>query len=298
MKNNKSHFWYTKSQRNGILFLALLILIIQGVIMGFNSQSKPAIVTDNLLTIQLQHSIDSIKNARRNTAQQPRIFPFNPSYLTDKKGYQLGMSLEEIDRVLAHRAAGKFINSAQEFQQVSKVSDSLLQTIEPFFKFPAWLTEKKPTKVTSTPHTTSTNKESSIRPQVIADLNTVDATTLTSVRGIGKKLAQRIVNYRDKLGGFSTNDQLYEVYYLDSVVANSVLSKFKVLSIPQFEKIDLNSASFKDVLSIVYIDYELTKKIVDYRDEIAAYQTLDELKNIDGFPVDKFERIALYLRVK
>ena len=55
---------------------------------------------------------------------------------------------------------------------------------------------------------------------------------------------------------------------------------------------------FKEVLSIVYIDYELTKKIFEYRDEVAELQSLEELKQIDGFPLEKFDRIALYLEAK
>jgi DNA uptake protein ComE-like DNA-binding protein len=43
------------------------------------------------------------------------------------------------------------------------------------------------------------------------------------------------------------------------------------------------------------LDYELPKKIFEYRDEVAEIQELEELKKIDGFPVDKFDRISLYL---
>ncbi|MEZ4841592.1 MAG: hypothetical protein R2821_08810 [Flavobacteriaceae bacterium] len=50
------------------------------------------------------------------------------------------MSTEEIDKLLQHRAAGKYINSSKEFQyQVTGVSDSLVKTIEPYFKFPDWV---------------------------------------------------------------------------------------------------------------------------------------------------------------
>ena len=118
------------------------------------------------------------------------------------------------------------------------------------------------------------------------------------VNGIGEKLASRIINYRNKLGGFLVNEQLYEVYYLDKEIALRVLERFTVIELPEIQKINLNDASFKDVLSIIYIDYELTKKILNYRDEVAEIQSLSELKKIDGFPIEKFDRIALYLQAK
>ena len=63
-------------------------------------------------------------------------------------------------------------------------------------------------------------------------------------------------------------------------------------------KVNINEASFKEVLSLPYIDYELTKMIFNYKREVAEIQSIEDLKKIDGFPLDKFNRIALYLRAK
>jgi hypothetical protein len=52
------------------------------------------------------------------------------------------------------------------------------------------------------------------------------------------------------------------------------------------------------VLSIVYLDYELTKKIFYYKKQVAEIQSIEELKKIDDFPLEKFNRIALYLEAK
>ena len=74
--------------------------------------------------------------------RKPKMYPFNPNYITDYKGEQLGMSLLEIDRLLAFRENNKFVNSKDEFQKVTKVSDSLLHKIAPYFKFPEWVVKK------------------------------------------------------------------------------------------------------------------------------------------------------------
>jgi len=297
MKNIKSHFWYNNSQRNGILFLAILIISLQLVYFFVDFSEEDSTDLNTTEIIEFQQRIDSLKQLAIEK-RKPKIYPFNPSFLTDYRGYKLGMSTEEIDRLLEHRAKGKYINSAKQFQQVTQINDSLLKTIEPYFKFPDWVLNKQNAKTNSFGVSSISRTQEKEESFIIKDINSATAEELKSVRGIGEKLSQRIVKYRNKLGGFLVNEQLYEVWYLDKEVADKVLERFIIITKPEIKKINVNTASFKEVLSIVYIDYELTKKIFNYRDEVAELQSLEELKKIDSFPIEKFDRIALYLEAK
>ena len=49
------------------------------------------------------------------------------------------MKPTEIDRLFAYRNKNLFVNSAKEFQAITKVSDSLLEKLAPHFKFPKWV---------------------------------------------------------------------------------------------------------------------------------------------------------------
>ena len=283
----KYHFWYNKRQRNGIFFLLLIIGILQISFFFLDfSSNKPAQFSQNEID-EFKKEQDSLLNVAIKESK-PKIFPFNPNYINDFKGYQLGMNVDEIDRLISYRKSGKFINSIKEFKVVTDVSDSLLNSISPFFKFPDWVTNKNNT-------TNDSFKQPKKEVIEVKDLNLVTSSDLIKIKGIGEKTAERILSYRDKLQGFTFEDQLYEVYYLYKEIADKALEYFKVLSKPTIKKININTASFKEVLSIVYIDYELTKKIFNYRDEVAEIQSLEELKKIDGFPIEKFNRITLYL---
>ena len=222
----------------------------------------------------------------KEALNSPKRHPFNPNYITDYKGYQLGLSTTEIDKLFKYRAAGNFINSEKQFQQITGVNDSLLKKISPYFKFPEWVSKGN----------NIINKNNAIISDVKKDINMATLEDLKLINGIGDKLAERIISYRTKLKGFSLNDQLYEVWYLDIEIANKVLERFIVIKEPIIPKININKATFKEALSIPYLDYELTKKIFEYRDEVAEIQSIDELKKIDGFPLEKFNRIALYLQ--
>lgn len=291
MKLLKSHFWYNKNQRNGILFLIALILILQLIYVFVDFSDKENIINNNDIALHQKH-IDSLKTVQQEN-KKTTIYTFNPNYITDFKGYQLGMNIEEIDKLLAYRKSGKFVNSTIEFQEVTQISDSLLLEISPLFKFPEWVN-----KSTKYIQSMSKIKAKQVINLIKKDINTATAKDLQSINGIGEKLSKRIISYRDLLQGFSFNDQLFEVYYLDKEIADKVLSLFEIKQKPTIQKLNLNQASFKEVLHLPYIDYKLTKKIFNYRNEVEEILSLYELKEIDSFPLDKFNRITLYLTVE
>ncbi|NND15609.1 MAG: helix-hairpin-helix domain-containing protein, partial [Eudoraea sp.] len=85
------------------------------------------------MNAKLQDQIDSLKRAQIEDESKLRLV--NPNYLSDFKGYILGMSLEEIDRLHSFREKGLFIQSLDEFQNVTGASDSLLEAISPNLRF-------------------------------------------------------------------------------------------------------------------------------------------------------------------
>ena len=274
----ESHFWYNKRQRMGILFMAFVLAAIQ-VFLHFsdNFLASHEEVYDPVLLEQMNARLDSMIGEQESENQE--IYPFNPNYISDFKGYVLGLSTDEIDRLLAYRKKGLFMNSADDFQRVTGVSDSLLRSIEPYFKFPSFA--RKTRIRNSMPETN--------------DLNLASAEDFMKIQGVGETLSQRIVSYRKFLGGYAFEDQVFEVYNLPRETAQRVLERFEVREPPEIKKINVNTAGFKEILSLPYIDYDLTRRIMDFRKEEKVITDLSDLKKIDSFPLDKFERIAVYL---
>ncbi|MBG50689.1 MAG: hypothetical protein CML05_20605 [Pseudozobellia sp.] len=290
MENFKSHFKFNKQERSGIFFLLLIIVLLQIAYwavsyLPFNKTSESL-----MLNSKEQYLIDSLKVQESNESE-PKIFPFNPNYITDYKGYTLGMSTEEIDALHSFRKQGKFVNSAKEFQEVTHVSDSLLEKISPHFKFPDWVVKKAPAKETKA---TAYNDKTEVSTQII-DINSATSDQLKEISGIGDKLSARIVKFRDRLGGFLVNEQLYDVYGLEPNVVQRALKRFQVLNPPALVKINVNQATATELSQLVYINYQLARKIILYREAQDGIDSIDELKNIEGFPSDKIDRIALYL---
>jgi DNA uptake protein ComE-like DNA-binding protein len=300
MKIFKSHFWYTKNQRNGIFLLVLLIVLLQGFIFTDVFSKDEIINTNSKDLLAFQYQIDSLKLVEIEN-RKPKIYPFNPNYITDYRGEQLGLSLKEIDRLLAFRKTNKFINSEEEFQKVTKVSDSLLNKISPYFKFPDWVVKRnknhlKPnSSVISSEVEKSHTYNKSKHKLTTTDINKAIAEDFKTINGIGSAFSERIIKYRSKLQGFSFHDQIYEVWGLEKEVADRVLAVFRIDKKPTIKKLNVNTVEFKQLLKNPYIDYNLCKNIFNYRDEVAELQDISELKNIKDFPVELYDRIVLYL---
>ena len=292
MKIFKSHFWYTKNQRNGILLLLIIIIFLQLILHFKNFDSQQLVDLSQPKITSYNKQLDSLKK-KSSKKKKFKIYPFNPNYISDYKGYQLGMNVDEIDRLLAHREQRLYVNSAKEFQTITKISDSLLKKISPFFKFPEWVQKKNNNKNNQQRYIP--NSRINVSEITTVDINKATLKDFTAIEGVDEYISERIIKYRSKLQGFSFKEQLFEVWGLDEQMANKILSTFSIKNKPIIKKVNINTASFKEVLSNPYIDYELCIQIFDYKDEVAELQSISEIKNIEGFPIKKYNRIVLYL---
>ncbi|BAO76662.1 conserved domain protein [Winogradskyella sp. PG-2] len=242
-----------------------------------------------------KRELDSLRLVEIENSK-PKIYPFNPNYITDYKGYTLGMSNEEIDRLHKFRETNRWVNSAKEFQNVTKVSDSLLGTMSRYFKFPDWVTNPKPQSNYSN-NSYSNSKTPKTFSQKI-DLNKATASQLQKVYGVGEKLSVRIIEYRNKYnGGFISDIQLSEVRGLMPEVIERIKNDFTVKTPRAITKFNLNTATRDELVTIQYIDYEVANSIIEERTLRDGFKSLEELTKVEGFPNKKFEIIKLYLHM-
>ncbi|MDT0676759.1 ComEA family DNA-binding protein [Autumnicola musiva] len=286
MKSFKSHFVFNRSQQNGIFILVFVIIILQVILFtaDFSSDAEPPEISDEELE-SFQKMIDSVKLAGAEKITE--VFPFNPNYITDFKGYTLGMSPEEIDRLLKFRKSGNWINSAGDFQKITGVSDSLLKEISPYFKFPEWVQQQQEAVA---------NLKNPV-PVAKKDINMAGLEDLVEVNGVGEVIAQRIINYRSKIGGFVDDIQLKDIYGLNFENRENLLRNFSVLTKPDVEKRSINAIGILELSEVPYFNYELAREVINYRQLHSGITSFEELAKINSFPADKIDRIKLYLTI-
>lgn len=286
----KSYFQFTKDQRSGIFLLLLLIVVVQLVWFYWSSEkSHQSGSPTHQEWLAMQTIVDSLKTHKNETTA--KMYPFNPNFITDYKGQQLGMSLEELNRLFAFRKQNKYVNSAKEFQQVTLVSDSLLEAISPYFKFPDWVNQPRKNQYT----TFQKNTDSKKAVIFVKDINEATADDLVKLYGIGPALSERILKRRTSLGAFVSMEQMNEIWGLSPEVVALLQQHFTISRPPMIEKIAINNLSSKELAQFPYFNYALAKEIVTYRSMHNGIHSIEDLTKIKGMPNEKIKIIALYL---
>lgn len=284
------YFTFSQVQRKGIWVLFLLIVILQTIyyFVDFNRVTPESLEKQKWLS--LQSDIDLMKLNRQNKVV--KIYPFNPNFISDYKGYKLGMSVQEIDRLFAFRKKNKYVNSSKEFQNVTNISDSLLTAISPYFKFPEWVTNKKENKKFNSYSLKAFHEKEKF---ILIDINVATKEDLIKIYGIGEAISLRILKKKESLGGFVSMEQMNDVWGLTPEVIENLNSHFKITALPKMKLIDINNATIKELSQFPYFKYSLAKQIVVYRSMNGDIKTTEDLVKIKGFPVEKANIIALYL---
>ncbi|OMQ09447.1 helix-hairpin-helix domain-containing protein [[Flexibacter] sp. ATCC 35103] len=282
---------FTNHQRTGIFLLFAIIIVLQTIYFFIDFSLPEKSFPQKEQWLSLQSEIDAVKLAK--SKEKPKVYLFNPNFISDYKGYKLGMSILEIDRLLAFRKENKYVTSAKEFQDVTRISDSLLKVISPLFKFPDWIQDKSNFK---------TNKKEFVQKPflkkekiVVLDINQASQEDLVKIYGIGEALSLRILKQKAILGCFVSMEQMDEVWGLSPEVISELNTHFKVIIPADLKKISINEASLKELSQFSYFRYTLAKQIVTYRSMNGNINNIEDLSKIKGFPVDKAKIISLYL---
>ncbi|WP_035334255.1 helix-hairpin-helix domain-containing protein [Dokdonia sp. PRO95] len=292
MKTLKSHFIYDRRKRNGIFFFIAIIIACTATVIFYPSEADVQISQEeDLEVLAFQKEIDSLKLVEIEK-RKPKIFPFNPTLLTDFNGYKLGMTTEEIDRVLRFRESGKWFDSAIQFQKVSGVSDSLLGVLEPYFKWPKWIEEQK-----HTPKKKFNSKRKWKTAEEKGDLNSVTFEKLLAIKGVDDNAASKVLRHLGKTGGYQVDFQIYSVFGVDKSIKRAILDEYTVKEKPAIVPVNVNTATASDLSTVPLLNFDLAKEIVDYRILREGVKSIEELKNLDGMTDFKYDIISLYLHI-
>lgn len=148
---------------------------------------------------------------------------------------------------------------------------------------------------TSTQH--DTLKKQAQKPQyaiVKVELNRADTNDIMRIPGFGSKRAQKIVEYRDKLGGFYDLLQLKEIYILQNVDLEYV-EKYFTADLRLIRKININQCDYKTLIAHPYFDSYLTKTILNYRQKNGPIGNMAQLREITHIYAELEEKLKWYV---
>jgi DNA uptake protein ComE-like DNA-binding protein len=143
----------------------------------------------------------------------------------------------------------------------------------------------------ATPYTFTAKTGYSAQP---IDINRADSAQLLPLPGIGPVYAGRIIKYRSLLGGFVSVEQLGEVYGISPETVDGVANRI-FIDTRAVNMLDLNSATFKELLRHPYLEYEDVKALANYRDFKGSIQSIQELQENYILSDSLLNRVIPYL---
>lgn len=220
------------------------------------------------------------------------LFRFDPNVVTDHELRKLGFSDEARKAILVYRQQGGRFQSPEDLRYQKGITSTFYAKVEPYI---IWDTltvrEVQRDKVPGYHSDGKTIPEDRME---LVDINNSNVFEWQMLKGIGPGYAQRIVGYREKLGGFSHIDQVGETYHLPDSVFQSIRSFLKMS--PVIHKIDINDISVDSLQRHPYISWKQASVIVNYRIQHGPYLEAEDLLKTRVLDSTFVNRIKPYLR--
>lgn len=219
------------------------------------------------------------------------LFNFDPNTASAESLKQLGLRDKIVHTIINYRSKGGRFKTAEDLQKIYGLSAHDFDALKPYVKIVL------SSKADTASHFSSTYPKKSYaytKIPIVVDINKADSVMLEKLPGIGSKLSSRIINYRKKLGGFYSINQIAETWGL----ADSVFQHIKPhlsLSNPSLQKININIASDIELDAHPYITKSQAKIIVAYRNEHGMFSSIELLKRLPFASEDWFNKISPYL---
>lgn len=283
----ENYFAITKKEWNGMLVLAAIILLVliapdvyqlfvlpEGV--DFTRIKEAQRILDGATVEQPDYyhknytPYNKTKFKFENERLNPTYFSFNPNQLSAEQWKKLGLSGRQINVIKNYEAKGGKFYKKEDLQKIYSVTPADFARLEPYINIPGRNFSKGfPAKV-------STFKS---KPMVMIEINHADSAQLTMIRGIGPAFANRILKYRNRLGGFYRKTQLMEVYGLDSVKYAEIEKQVEI-DAGGINKININTCSFDDLKRNPYLTFKQMNALVQYRKQHGNYKSSSDLKSV------------------
>ncbi len=222
------------------------------------------------------------------------LFVFDPNTLSVAGWKKLGLRERTIQTILKYRNKGGRFKKAEDLQRIYGLSVKDYERLARYVSIETTETEKIPAEVTIT---TAAARERSSSRDFSLDINTADTSAYIALPGIGSKLAGRIVNFRNKLGGFYSIDQVGETFGL----ADSTFQKIRPylrLGDSTVRKFNVNTVSVDELKTHPYIRWQLANAIVAYRQEHGAFTKIEDIRKVMAVTPADYKKFSRYIEVQ
>jgi DNA uptake protein ComE-like DNA-binding protein len=233
--------------------------------------------------------------AKQASLPDPEYFPFDPNTASAEDFKKLGLPERTINGILNYRSKGGVFRKKEDFAKIYTLNESDYQRLAPYIT----LATTSDFALRPTTYSGGALQHSLVqKTNIQVDMNAADAATWMSLPLIGEKRAQQIVNFREKLGGFRSIDQLAEMYNLPDSVFQAIRPQL-ILKTTALHKININTVTLEALDAHPYISKKQADLIIAYRSQHGPFSQPGDVLKIKAF-TDKswWDKVAPYLSVE
>ncbi len=309
----RDYFTFTKKERKAVIVIlsVILIFILLPYFFPLFLKQKPVSYKkfqNEIAQLKMEQN-DSVKNNysenennelyddysnenKKNESVKAEVFYFDPNTTSPEDWKRLGIKDKTIHTIQNYLSKGGRFYKPADISKIWGLPLRDAQHLIPYVRIKNVNKEYSFEKKEYPKFTSYTAKSI----QTI-DVNEADTSAFISLPGIGSKLAQRIIAFRNKLGGFYSVDQLAQTYLLPDSTFQKIKPRL-ILGNTHIKQININTASTDEMKTHPYIRYALANAIFQYRQQHGNFNSVEEIKKIMLVNDDIFNKVAPYLTIQ
>ena len=289
-------FYLPKSDRRVII--ALLCVIVAALAAIYFTDSRQEDEASPLQEVaKPKGSKDKYKKKTytydQGQPQQPELFPFDPNTADSTELLRLGLRPWQVVNVYKFRKSGGVFRKPRDFARLYGLTLKEYRRLEPYIRISE---ENQPAENYFYKYEPIEERDTNkypvkLQPDERIVLNRADTAQLRKVPGIGSFFARKIVEYRERLGGYYRVQQLLEI----EDFPETAVSFFIIPDDTQFRKININRLSLNELKKHPYLSFYQARDIVEYRRLHGRIESLQQLRLLPDFTPEVIERLEPYV---
>jgi competence ComEA-like helix-hairpin-helix protein len=289
MKEDDEPLYVSKRNRRGVvalIILSVIVIFLPRFAQLFNSDVALDISTEDVQAFE--KSKKNFQNKKRNyynKYEKKKRFSapprkFNPNEYSAEDWINLGLSEKQVAVLLKFTKNG--IRSNEDLKRIFVISDELYTLIKDSTYYP-----ERP----KTEYTLKVVEEKKVQK---LEINTASIEDLENLKGIGPFFAKQIIKYRDRLGGFSSKEQILEVWKMtvetyDNLVPQIEIDKSKI------RKLKINDVTPEELKNHPYLNWSQVNSIIKMRAQRTNFNNINEIQESKLIDAETFEKLIPYL---
>ncbi|HPM02663.1 MAG TPA: helix-hairpin-helix domain-containing protein [Candidatus Cloacimonadota bacterium] len=255
-----------------------------------------------LAQIQFAYADKSVKQEVQALKQEIQT-DFIQSYDLNKVTYQelisvKGIGPKKAQAILDYQKSDSF-KKVEDLMEIKGIGEKTLKSLSPYFY--VVINQQKVYA-----DSLYQNNQKSVHSSTKMNILIADIDELMQIKGIGKKKAQAIIQYRST-NQIQSLDDLLNVKgigpkLLENIKASAFIAgdtRSSTTSHPQIssdiEKININTANITELCTLKGIGTKKAEAIIDYRIKNGSFKSLDDLLNIKGIGKKNLENLKPYI---